>query len=208
MKYVNRFIRKFPGFKIENLMMHISLLTLVVYVVQYVFGAPLISWLTLSREAVFAGQIWRLVSFVLIPVDSRLIYFVISIYFYYWLGKSLEQAWGSQMFTIYYGICMLGTIAAALLFGGMYVGTYINLSIFLAFAYLYPNQEVLLFFFLPVKVKYLAYADIALLALSFLMGSLSVKLAILASLSGLFVFFGKDLILEGKLMIRRLKNRR
>lgn len=207
MKYVNRFIRKYPKFYIENLMLHISILTLVVYVVHYVFRTPLIGYLTLDRTAVLAGQIWRLVSFVLVPADSRLLYFVISIYFYYYLGNTLEHTWGSQLFTIYYIICMLGSIIAAMLSGAVFTGLYINLSIFLAFAYLYPNQEILLFFVLPVKVKYLAYLDLALMGVSFLMGGLGTKLMIISSFSGLLVFFGKDLLLDLKLALRRLKNR-
>ncbi|MBO4360191.1 MAG: hypothetical protein J5822_04870 [Eubacteriaceae bacterium] len=207
MKYVNKFIRKYPKFHIDNLMLHISLLTLVVYVVHYVFRAPLIGYLVLDRSAVLAGQIWRLVSFVLVPADSRLLYFIISIYFYYYLGNTLEHTWGSQLFTIYYLICMLGSILACMLSGTVFTGVYINLSIFLAFAYLYPDQEILLFFVLPVKVKYLAYLDLALMAVSFIMGGLATKLMIISSFSGLLVFFGKDLMLDLKLAFRRMKNR-
>ncbi len=207
MKYVNKFIRKFPKFYIENLMLHISLLTLVVYVVHYVFRTPLIGYLVLDRSAVLSGQIWRLISFVLVPADSRLLYFIISIYFYYYLGNTLEHTWGSQLFTIYYIICMLGSILASMLSGAVFTGVYINLSIFLAFAYLYPNQEILLFFILPVKVKYLAYLDLALMAVSFVMGGLATKLMIISSFSGLLVFFGKDLLLDVRLWLRRVKNR-
>ena len=201
-------MRKHPKFYIENLMVHISILTLIVYVVHYLFRTPLIGYLTLDRTVVLSGQIWRLVTFVLIPANSNLLWFVISLYFYYFLGSSLENTWGSQLFTIYYIVCMLGSIIAAMLFGGIFTGVYINLSIFLAFAYLYPNQEILLFFVVPVKIKYLAYLDIILLAMSFITGGLTAKLMILSSLTGLAVFFGKDIILDIRLWLRRMKNRR
>ena len=102
---------------------------------------------------------------------------------------------------------MLGSILASMLSGAVFTGVYINLSIFLAFAYLYPNQEILLFFILPVKVKYLAYLDLALMAVSFVMGGLATKLMIISSFSGLLVFFGKDLLLDVRLWLRRVKNR-
>lgn len=205
MRLIDKLERKHPNFGITNLMMHISILTALVYAMHYLFGSNIIGYLYLERTAVMSGQIWRLISFVLIPASSSPISFLISVFFYYYLGTALEATWGTFKFNVYYVTCMLGTIIAAFLFGGYYTGYYINLSVFLAFAYLYPNQEVLLFYILPIKVKYLAYLDIALLVFEFLSGGITAKISVIASLSGLLLFFGSDIYRRIKAWIRRQK---
>lgn len=206
LKLIDKIEQKHPNWGIPNLMMHISILTAIVYVMHYVLRSNIIGYLYLDRTAVMSGQVWRLLSFVLIPASSSPLYFLLSIYFYYFLGTALESSWGAFKFTAYYVVCMLGTIIVAFLFpSGMYSGYYINLSIFLAFAYLYPNYEVLVFYILPLKVKYLAYIDIALLTFSFLTENLSGKFSIIASLLGLIIFFGTDIYRRIKAWIRRQK---
>ena len=88
---------------------------------------------------------------------------------------------------------MVGAIIAALL-TGYGTSTYLNLSLFLAFAFLFPDHEVLLFFFFPIKMKYLAYVDWALFILQLIVGDWATRGAIIASLLNFFLFFGGDFI--------------
>lgn len=205
MKFADKLYYKHPNWGIKNMMLHISIVTAIAYVLQYIFRSNIISFLYLDRAAVFSGQIWRVLTFIFVPPSTGILWLLLALYFYYFIGSTLEATWGTLKFNIYYLLSMLGTIAAALLFGGVYTGVYVNLSMFLAFAYLYPDHQVLLFFIIPVKMKYLAYVDVALLAYSFIMGGLSTKLAIIASLTGFLVFFGGDLINRIKSWIRRQK---
>ncbi|MFA0814382.1 MAG: hypothetical protein ACC608_01180 [Anaerofustis sp.] len=202
MKFLDKLERKHPRWGIPNLMMHITILTAIVFVMG-IFRSDFVNYLYLTRAGVLEGQIWRLVSFVLVPPSWSIIWIVFILYFYYFVGNALESAWGTLKFTAYYVICMLATIAAAMIFGGGYAGTYVNLSLFLAFAFLYPDLELLLFFVLPIKVKYLAYIDVAFLLISFITGTLTTKLAIVASLAGFLIFFGQEIYRRIKMWIRR-----
>ncbi len=208
MNFLDRFEMKHRRFGIENLMMHISIITGIVYLLEYIGGLNIIQYLYLNSELIVKElQLWRLVTFIFVPADSRLFYVILSLLFYYFIGSALESTWGKCRFTLYYIVCMLGTIAASFILKGNYVGTYINLSLFLAFASLYPNYEVMLFFIIRVKVKYLAYADLILTLISFITGNAVVKLSIVASLIGLIIFFAGDWYNMIKSWIRRMKYR-
>ena len=58
-------------------------------------------------------------------------------------------------------LTVLGVVLASLITGNPYLtaaGTgYVNLSMFFAFAFLFPDTTVLLFFILPVRMKWLAW---------------------------------------------------
>ena len=112
-------------------------------------GYRLYSLMTLTRRGLFAGQIWRLATFIFVPPSSSPLFIIFSLYFYYMIGMSLERLWVKVKFNLYYFIGMLAAIAACLLTG--YAGnTFLNLSLFFAFAAMFPEEEVLLFMILPV----------------------------------------------------------
>ncbi len=204
MKFLDRLERKHPKWGIQNLMMHISILTAIIFIVS-IFRSDILYYLYLSREGILNLQLWRLITFVLVPPTYSIIWIIFALYFYYFIGTALESTWGTLKFNAYYLINMIATIVCAMIFGGAYIGLYINLSMFLAFAYLYPNQEFLLFFILPIKVKYLALVNVVFLFLNFVSGGLTTKISIIASLTGFILFFGKDFYLRIKMWIRRQK---
>ncbi|NLW69583.1 MAG: rhomboid family intramembrane serine protease [Eubacteriaceae bacterium] len=207
MKFIERLHYKHPNWGIENLMLHVSLITGIVYIMAYGFRTNIETFLYLDRAMIFQGQIWRLITFIFIPPTPSVIWIAFTLYFYYWIGTSLERTWGTFKFNAFYILSMLGTILAALVFGGAYEGFYVNLSMFLAFAYLYPQVEVMIFFFIPIKIKYLAYVDAGILLLNFILGSFTVKLSIIASLTGFLVFFGNGLYLSLKMFVMRIINK-
>lgn len=149
------------------------------------------SYLCLTREGLFHGQVWRLLTFIFLPPSSSPIWIFLSLYFYYWIGGSLEHTWGAFRFNVYYLFGILGAIVACLI-TGYADNSYLNLSLFFAFAALYPDMQVLLFFFIPVKVKWLALVDGALFILMFIVGSWPTRVAILMSLANFLLFFGPD----------------
>lgn len=138
------------------------------------------------------GQIWRLFTFIFVPPASSVLTLALALYFYYFIGSTLERVWGTFRFNVYYLCGLLGCMAAGLI-TGYGSNDYLNLSLFLAFAYLFPNHEVLLFFIIPIKMKYLAYLDWALFAISLIFGSWASRAAVIASLINFFLFFGPDI---------------
>lgn len=184
---------KYGRFAIHNVMMYICSTMLAVYFLQMLIGVPVIQYLTLSRSALMHGQIWRIITFIFVPPMSSPFMMLISLYFYYFIGNTLEQQWGAFKFNLYYLTGIVAAVCAALISGYGDV-TYLNLSLFLAFAQLFPDTEFLLFFFLPIKAKYMAYLDWALFALQFLFGGFSTKMTILFAVANFMIFFGKDFI--------------
>lgn len=166
---IDRFCLTHPRFGIPRLMLYIVIGNVIVYL----FGLmdttnTLISLLYFDPAMFCRGQIWRMFTFVLVPsTSSGLLLVALSLYFYYFIGSALEQAWGSGKFTIYYGSGMLLNVLYSLIVywitgTRIYVSpSYLNLSLFFAFATLWPEQRVLLFYILPIKVKWLAYVDAA-----------------------------------------------
>lgn len=104
------------------------------------------SVLAFNREAVLHGQIWlwRLITFVFIPPNSNILFILFSLYFYWLIGSSLENQWGAFRFNVYYLCGMIGTILAGLI-TGYASNSYLNLSLFLAFALMYPDYQVMVF---------------------------------------------------------------
>lgn len=193
MKWLNKLERKFGRYAIPNLMYYIIGITMAVYVVQYILNIPLYSYLAFVPGLIMKGQAWRIIAFIFIPPASSIVTIAFVMYFYYMMGMTLENEWGTFKFNVYYLFGMIGTIIAAFLAGDG-TSVYLNLSLFLAFAYIFPDVEILLFFILPVKVKWIAYLDWAYFILSLIFGTMSTRIAAIASLINFFIFFGDDFI--------------
>ena len=116
-----------------------------------------------------------------VPAYSSPFALLISLYFYYWIGSTLERQWGTAKFNLYYIsgalLTVLGVVLASLITGNPYLtaaGTgYVNLSMFFAFAFLFPDTRLLLFFFIPVKIKWLAWLDIAVFVIGIIQSLLA-----------------------------------
>ena len=124
------------------------------------------------------------------------------------IGSNLENEWGSFRFNLYYFLGMLGTTIATFITKGGATPTYINLSLFLAFAHLYPNFQVLLFFILPIKVKYLAWLNWIFIGYTIIFQSVPYKVAAIVSVINFLIFFGPDIISDIKLRRQVHKNRK
>lgn len=178
MNWINKLERKFERYAIHNLMHYIIILYAVGFVLNLIAPGFYMEYLSLNANAILHGQIWRIVTFLLQPPDGSPIFIVFALYLYYMIGQNLEAAWGAFRFNLYFFTGVLFHLIAALivyLLTGISfpIGTsYLNLSLFFAFAALYPNVEFLLFFVIPIKVKYLALLDGAFFAFTILQGIL------------------------------------
>ena len=199
---LDRFCSRHPRFGIPNLMMYVVIGNLLVYILMMFSNAAAISFLYFDLAGLLRGEIWRIITFIFVPSSTNPMLLVLSLYFYYWIGSTLERQWGTAKFTIYYvsGVLLtvLGTVLASLLSGVYFLpaigADYVNLSMFLAFAVLFPNVQVLLLFVIPVKMKWLAWLDVALFALGIVQSIaaksiIGVVLPIVALLNfGLFIW--------------------
>ncbi|MDO4483498.1 MAG: rhomboid family intramembrane serine protease [Clostridia bacterium] len=200
--------RKLGRYAIRNLMTIITIGMAAVYVLDtffsVFFGGALSNLLYFNPYMILHGQIWRLVTFIFVPMRGSLLTMALSLYFYWMIGSALEQQWGTFRFNAFYLCGMLCTII-----GGFITGyadaSWLNMSMFLAFALMWPDFEVLLFFILPVKMKWLALLDAVLLVTSALRGGFSGIILLVMSLLNLALFFGKDAIDKAKYAYRRYK---
>lgn len=167
MKWMNKLERKLGKYAIPNLMFYIIVLYGVGFVLGLLSPTFYINYLSLNIDAVLHGQIWRLITFIIQPPDTSLLFVVFTLYLYYMIGTELERVWGVFRFNLYFFMGVLFHILAAalvyLIWGvSLPVGTYyLNMSLFFAYAAIYPNQQFYLFFVIPIKVKWLAWIDAA-----------------------------------------------
>lgn len=203
--FLNKMERKIGKYAIKNL----SLYLIIGYVIGYILRfTGSIEFLNLNPYKILVGQVWRVFTWILMPPSSFSIFTIIMLFFYYSLGTSLERTWGTFRYNVFIFSGMLFTLlgAFALYFIYVYLGHnpapivggfvseafstyYVNLSIFLAFAACYPDMRVMLYFIIPIKIKWMAYLDIAILAISFFSGNMAIKVAIISSLLNFLLFF-------------------
>lgn len=150
--------------------------------------------LTLDLAAVRAGQVWRLVTYLFLPESMSAIWVLLSLYWLWIVGSNLEQEWGSFKFNVYYFFGMVGTTIAAWLSGAAVGNAWLNTSLFLAFATVFPDYEIYLFFILRIKVKWLGLVSAGMLVFEFAMGSWPARAAISAAMINYFLFFGGTLL--------------
>lgn len=206
MKWIDKLERKFGRYAIKGLMTYITALTAVVFLIQMTMPDYILK-IMLIPEYVLKGEVWRLITYIFIPEETHPIFIIFALYFIYMIGTSLENEWGSFRFNVYYLLGMIGTTIAAFITGEA-TSVYINLSLFLAFAYLYPNFEVLLFFIIPIKIKYLGWINWIFIGISVLFFPLPYKLASIASILNFIVFFGKDIVTRSKISRKAYYNRK
>lgn len=201
---IDRFCILHPRFGVPNLMLYIVAANVAVYLFDLFSNGGLSRLLCFSFNAVLAGQLWRLITFVLIPDASGPFSLLIACYFYYWIGSALERRWGTAKFTCYYLGGMLFTLLGAVLVSflsrlsvPLYGASYVNFAMFLAFAAMWPDAQVLLFFIIPIKIKYLAYLDLAFFAWNIVRFASSgvwyLAIVPLMALLNFVIFFWQDL---------------
>ena len=210
-KWLNWLERKLYRFNIPPIMKYIVFAMGGVFVLDlmlsmttaYTTRLNLTAYLVLDISSVLQGQVWRLITWLFVPQQDNLLWMLLSLYFYYMIGTTLENRWGARRFLIYYVIGALANIAGAFIAHaitgyGYGVNTYLYYSLFLAFAALYPDMQFMLFFFLPVKAKWLAALDLVYFLLAIITGSTSLRMAALASLVNVALFFGEDIYQLGR----------
>ena len=182
---------------IPNLMLYIAVGTAIVYLVGQMAGDyTLYSILCFHRESILQGQIWRLFTYPLTygTGNGSLLLIGISLLCYYSLGRAMENTWGTLKFNLFYVTGMILMDIYCLIFGGQANVTYLNLSLFLSYATMYPDTHFLLFFFIPVKAWIFALFNLIIVFLDLFTLSFPYNLFSVISLANYFLFFGADVL--------------
>lgn len=203
--------RKLGRYALRNLMTVIVIGTALVWLLETIVymrtGVSIVAYLYFDKAAIASGQVWRVVTFVFVPEASSLFSLVLSLYFYWLIGNALENEWGAFKFDIFYLCGVLGAIGSGLI-TGFATAYYLNLSLFLAFAILYPDFKVLLFFFIPIKMKWLALVDAIGLTLIFIFSTWIERIALLIALGNIALFFWRGVWWRMRNAYRRRKWKR
>ena len=203
-RWLDRFCYNHPNFGIPNLVKFIVIGNVLVYFLD-MFSQGYASYaLMFYTPWILQGEVWRIVTFIFVPTSGynpsdmlSVLWFAMSLLFCYYIGNALERQWGTARFTVFYGLGVVLNIIVGFVMGStsMY---YINMSMFFAFATLYPEMQVLLMGILPLKVKWLAWIEAALFAYDvfFSLASRQWVTAVLplVALLNYFIFFWDDLM--------------
>ncbi len=180
MRLIDKLENKFGRIAIKHLMLYVCICYAVGYVLFITNNYGVLDALSLNAEKILHGQVWRIVSYLVQPPTSaRPLFFFITLYFYYMIGRYLEYQWGAFKFNVYFFSGMLLNVIAAivifLIFGiNMPMSVYfLNLSLFMAFALEQPDRYMLLFFIIPFKAKWFALIDAIYFGTAVLFGFLS-----------------------------------
>lgn len=219
MTWLDKAERHWGRFAIPNLTFWIMIGQVLFFALGLFTTFP-IDALTLEPHAVLGGQVWRLITFLFVPdVREPSIWLIFGWILLFMYGNALEGTWGEFRFNLFIWIGVAATgiaaIAGYLLFDAMYSQQYelpvyelpnafLLASIFLAFAALNPNFELLVFFILPVKVKWLAWLTWVYFAYIVIAAPLPFKLLVLGATVNLGLFFGKGVFGNIKARQRRV----
>ncbi len=180
---------------IPNLMLYIALGNALVYLMSLIDRTNALYYiLCFDRDAILQGQVWRLVTYALTFDSGNILYTAIALICYYSLGRAIENAWGTLKFNLFYFTGILMMDVYCMIFGGQASVTYLNLSLFLSYATLFPDAQFLLMFIIPVKAWIFALLDLALVVIGLLGNPFPYNLFSVISLANYFLFFGKDVL--------------
>ncbi|MFA5074354.1 MAG: hypothetical protein WC539_10720 [Nitrospirota bacterium] len=198
MDFLNTLERKFRRCAIPNVTMYL-IAGQVIFFMVHLSGNFMLERVVLIPEFVFAGEWWRLFTFLFIPPLTNPIFAFFAWYLFYLMGSALENHWGAFRYNLYLLAGYFITVGAAFLFPySAATNIFIGGSVFLAFAYLYPEFQIYIFFILPVKMKWLALLTWIGYGFQMTIGSWPTRLLVLASIANFFLFFGRDIMLKMK----------
>ena len=210
LSWFDKMEKKVGRYAISNLTLYLLIAYGIGYMTRFLMP-ELLQWLTLEPGLILKGQIWRIVSWIFVAPAEKPIYFLLMVWLYYSLGTTLERTWGTFRYNVYIISGMLFTVIGAfVLYGvlcatydaafiggqtllltgsGLFSVSYIYMSIFLAFAVTYPDMEVLLYFIIPIKMKWMGLVYGVMILYGIISGSMVTRIAIIASILNFIIFF-------------------
>ncbi len=215
MDFLNGLERRFGRFALANLPLYLVAGQVLVLTFALLGRPDVVGLVALLPAAVLEGQVWRLVTYLFVPPVGAgplsltgAVFLAFGWYMFWMMGSALEGYWGAFRFNLFLGLGWLLTVAAAFVFPGHWAtNAFLAGTVFLAFAHLNPDFELMLFFILPVKIKWLALIAWIGYAVSFALGDWPARLAVVASVGNFLVFFGADLVGRARSGRRRMEHK-
>jgi hypothetical protein len=194
MNWLDKLEAKYPQLALEGLIRYISFLMLTVFFLNQTNMLPY-HMLYLDGQAIMAGQVWRLFTFLLIPASSNFLFLIFELSILVMCADGLEAEWGTFKLTAYYFCGALANIIIAFFVPQIQLGSYfLYLTLFLGYATIYPDHEIYLFLVLPVKIKFLGLFSGLLLLYKFALGPMYMRIAIMLAVGNYILFFGPEIL--------------
>jgi hypothetical protein len=194
MSRMNALERLLGPYAITNITLYLVIGQTFVYLTA-MLGMLDVRYLLFVPALVAQGEWWRMVSFVFVPPNAHWLFIAFAMYLLYLFGSGLEQAWGAWRYNLFLLVGYVLTVAVALLTpGSVATNLFIGGAIFLAYAWLNPDFTMMLFFVLPVKIKWLALLAWLGYGYTLVTGPMAAKLGVLAAVGNFLLFFGKDIV--------------
>jgi hypothetical protein len=201
---LTRVEKKFSNLAVRNLTIYLVAGQALFFAIG-VANPAVLDQMLLIPERVWHGEVWRLLSFVFMPATLSPLWLFFGLYLFYIMGSALEGQWGAFKYNVFLLLAYLATVVLAFATpGSAATNVFIAGSVFLAFATLYPEFQLYIFFVLPVKIKWLARLAWLGYFLGFMMGDFQVRMGILAALANYLVFFGRDIVLSVRFGAKRM----
>jgi len=173
---------------------HLGVLLVTLQALGFLFISMNPEWasvLSLNPAAVKAGEYWRFVTFLSMPLSMSPFWMIFVLWFMYYIVNTLESQWGSMRTTLYVVVSVLLTIIYSLVLDYPVMSvSHFESSLFLAAAMLFPEFEVSLFFLFPVKMKWLAALSGVMVLIEAWQGTWYDRGYLLAIYSNFILFFG------------------
>lgn len=180
---------------IPNLMLYIVLGNAIVYLMSAFSGNYfLYNLLYFDRGLILRGQVWRLITYPLTYNAGNLLLTAVALLCYYSLGRAMESMWGTLKFNLFYASGIVLMDVYCMIFGGWANVASLNMSLFLAYATMFPDATFLLFFIIPVRAWIFALVDLIFVVIDFLSSSFPYNFFSIIALANYFLFFGKDVL--------------
>jgi hypothetical protein len=186
--------KKLRRYAVRNVTLYL-ILGQVLFFVFALSGRFILERVLLIPDRVLAGEWWRLITFLFIPPLTNPIFAFFAWYMFYLMGNALEGRWGAFRYNLFLLVGYVVTVAVTFLFPfSAATNIFIGGSVFLAFAWLYPEFQIYIFFIIPVRMKWLALLTWLGYGYEMIVGSWHTRLLVLASISNFLLFFGRDIL--------------
>lgn len=190
-----RFCFRHRNWGIPNLMLYITVGSALVYFfTMSTENTLLYEWMAFDRSLILQGQVWRLFSYALLMTGGNVLFTLLMLVCYWSIGRAMENVWGTFRFNLFYLSGLVIMDMYCLIFNCYADVYYLNLSLFLAYATMYPDAQFVILFIIPVKAWVLALVDLVLVLLGLLTSVFPYNLFSVLSIANYFLFFGKDVL--------------
>lgn len=195
MSFFDKLEQKIGKYAIPHLILILVAFYAIGLLIQLIAPQLYSDWLWLDFDAIGQGQVWRLITYMLYPPSTNILWAVLGCYVLYSLGTTIERLWGTFYLNLYVFIGLIANLAGAFLIYRIWGVSYpvtadqLYLSFLLAFSLTLPDAEFLLFFVLPVKAKYLAILYGIVTVIELIVFDWPSRIIIFFSLLNFLIFF-------------------